>query len=93
MKSVAAGAIALAIGAILVITLVNHENTENATLPPGGTKGYSQGKYDAIKPLPGTTNVPINPYNKSVPSAEPQGSGGSGASDMGDDLDALGAER
>ncbi len=93
MKRVAAGAIALAIAAILVITLVQQEPTESATSPPGSAKGYSQGKYDPIKPLSGTTNVPVNPYNKSVPSAQPQGSRGSGTSDMGDDLDALGAER
>jgi hypothetical protein len=87
MKRVAAGAIGLAIAVILVITLVKHEGLENVTLPRGSTLGYSQGKYDPIKPLPGTTNVPINPFNKSVPSAQPQGGGGDGRLDVDDDWD------
>jgi hypothetical protein len=85
MNRVAAGAIGLAIAAILIITFVKHEGLAGVTSSPGSTLGYSQGKYDPIKPLPGTTNVPINPFNQSVPIAQPQESGGDGTSDMDED--------
>ena len=72
MKAVAAGAIGFAIAAMIVVALV-YGGTE-ASVPsssgsssPVTTMGYWQGKYDPIKPLPGTTNLPPNSFNNSVP--------------------------
>ena len=48
MRSVAAGAIAHAIGAILVITLVNYESTKNGTSPPGSTSSTKGLTTDAL---------------------------------------------
>jgi len=72
MKKVAAGAFALAVAASILTTLFIHAWTESAAAPPAGARGYSQGKYDPGKPRLGTTNVPANPYNNSVPIGPPQ---------------------
>jgi hypothetical protein len=87
MKSVAAGAIGLAISAILVITFVKHEVMDSTALPTV-TMGYWQGKYDPVKPLPGTTNVPANSFNNSIPNIQTlRADGPAGRSDRDDDMD------